>query len=205
MKVISNRKIWLAILLIGAILTAGFLAIKTFIGDVRPVILPPSKDLTEIIEKQEVGDPVDFPLKIASGFKIGVFAKDLGNARDLQFSPGGTLLVSSKKSGKIYALPDTDNDGKADKKIQVLTDLDKPHGLAFHPFDTSQGKQVKLFVAELRKVTRYSWDEENMSAKFEKKILDLPYNGGHSTRSIVINKDGQLFVTIGSSWLLFQI
>lgn len=165
--------------------------VKTYVGDVRPVILPPSKDLTEIIEKQQAGNPVDFPLKIASGFKIGVFAKGLGKARDLQFSTGGTLLVSSKESGKVFALPDVGNDGKADKTVEILRDLDNPHGLAFH--------DGKLFVAELRKVSRYAWNEENLSAKFEKKLFDLPYNGGHSTRSIVIDKEGNLVVTIGSS------
>ena len=165
--------------------------IKNYVGDLRPVLLPPGEDLTEIIEKQAVGDPVDFPLKVASGFKIGVFAKDLGAARDLQFSPGGTLLVSSKNSGTVYALPDKNKDGRADEKTEVLTGLDKPHGIAFYG--------EKIFVAELRKVSRYSWNEKTLAAKFEKKLFDLPYNGGHSTRSIVINSDGDLFVTIGSS------
>jgi len=165
--------------------------IKNYVGDLRPVLLPPGRDLPEIIEKQAVGDPVDFPLKVASGFKIGVFAKDLGAARDLQFSPGGTLLVSSKNSGTVYALPDKNKDGRADEKTEVLTGLDKPHGIAFYG--------EKIFVAELRKVSRYSWNEKTLAAKFEKKLFDLPYNGGHSTRSIVINSDGDLFVTIGSS------
>ena len=165
--------------------------IKNYVGDLRPVLLPPSKDLTEIIEQQKPGDPVDFPLKIASDFKIGIFAKDLGAARDLQISSGGTLLVSSKDSGAVYALPDKNKDGRADEKTEVLTGLDKPHGIAFYG--------EKIFVAELRKVSRYSWNEKTLAAKFEKKLFDLPYNGGHSTRSIVINSDGDLFVTIGSS------
>ena len=165
--------------------------IKNYVGDLRPVLLPPGRDLPEIIEKQAVGDPVDFPLKVASDFKIGIFAKDLGAARDLQISFGGTLLVSLKDSGAVYALPDKDKDGKVDQKVKVLEGLDKPHGIAF-----SGGK---LFVAELRKVSRYSWNEKTLAAKFEKKLFDLPYNGGHNTRSIVINSDGDLFVTIGSS------
>ncbi len=165
--------------------------IKNYVGDLRPVLLPPSKDLTEIIEQQKPGDPVDFPLKIASDFKIGIFAKDLGAARDLQISSGGTLLVSSKDSGAVYALPDKNKDGRADEKTEVLTGLDKPHGIAFYG--------EKIFVAELRKVSRYSWNEKTLAAKFEKKLFDLPYNGGHSTRSIVINSDGDLFVTICSS------
>lgn len=181
------------------VLGVGALLIKTYVGDLRPAILPPKEDLPEIIEKQNTGEGVDFPLEIAGDFKIGVFAKDMGSARDLQFSPGGTLLVSSKESGTVYALPDKNKNGKADEKVEVLTGLDKPHGLAFYPFDTATGKQVKLFVAELRRVSRYSWDEKNLKATFEKKLFDLPYSGGHSTRSVVIDNDGKLFVSIGSS------
>ena len=186
-----KRKIIFAVLLLILSFVVVAFLIRNYVGDLRPIFLPPNKDLTELIEKQNTGDSVDFPLKIASGFKVGVFAKDLGKARDLQFSPGGVLLVSSKDDGDVYALPDKDGDGRADKKVVVLSGLDSPHGLVF-----SGGK---FFVAQLNKVSRYSWDEENLSAKFEKKLFDIPYNGGHSTRSIVIDKDGDLFVTIGSS------
>ena len=186
-----KRKIIFAVLLSILFFIVTAFLIRNYVGDLRPVFLPPSKDLTELIEKQNTGDPVDFPLTIASGFKIGVFAKDLGKARDLQFSPGGVLLVSSKESGIVYALPDKEGDGRADKKVVVLSGLDNPHGLAF-----SGGK---LFVAQLKKVSRYAWNEKNLSAKFEKKLFDLPSNGGHSTRSVEIDGNGNLYITIGSS------
>ena len=40
------------------------------------------------------------------GFSIGVFAKDIANARDFQFSPQGTLLFSKTSVGTITVLPD---------------------------------------------------------------------------------------------------
>ncbi|MDP2720861.1 MAG: PQQ-dependent sugar dehydrogenase [bacterium] len=187
----SKKLLVLGVGIIVLLILSFLWLIKTRVGDIRPIILPPSKDLPKIIEKQNVGEPVDFPLKITGNFKIGIFAKDLGAARDLQVSPEGTLLVSLKNSGTIYALPDKDKDGKADQKIKVLEGLDKPHGLAFH--------NGKLFVAELRRVSRYFWNEKSLSAKFEKKLFDLPYNGGHSTRSIVVDRGGKIFVSIGSS------
>ena len=186
-----RKKIIFSIFLFILFFVVSAFLIRNYLGDLRPVFLPPSKDLIKLIEKQNTGDQVDFPLKITSGFRIGVFAKDLGKARDLQFSPGGVLLVSSKESGIVYALPDEDGDGRADKKVVVLSGLDNPHGLSFN--------SGKLFVAELKKVSRYKWDEKNLKAVFEKKLFDLPDNGGHSTRSIDIDKDGNLFVTIGSS------
>lgn len=186
-----KKKLVSAIFLVVLFFIAAAFLVRNYVGDLRPILLPPSKDLTELIEKQNTGDSVDFPLKIPSGFKIGVFTKDLGKARDLQFSPGGVLLVSSKESGIVYALPDKDGDGKADSKVVVLAGLDNPHGLAFHA--------GKLFVTELKKVSRFTWDEDKLKAVFEKKLFDLPSNGGHSTRSIEVGKDGDLFVTIGSS------
>lgn len=186
-----KRKIIFAVLLSILFFVVAAFLVRNYVGDLRPVFLPPSRDLTELIETQNTGDPVDLPLKITSSFKIGVFAKDLGKARDLQFSPGGVLLVSSSEGGIVYALPDKKGDGKADKKVVVLSGLDNPHGLAF-----SDGK---LFIAELKKVSRYEWDEKNLNAKFEKKLFDLPSNGGHSTRSLEIDRDGNLYVTIGSS------
>ena len=124
------------------------------LGDVRPAILPPSKDITKIIEEREqaqktkaqIGEPVDFPLKLPPGFEVGVFAKKLGSARDLEFSPGGTLLVSIPASGKVIALPDKNNDGKADEAKEVITLLRRPHGIVFH--------DKKLFVAEETRVVR---------------------------------------------------
>lgn len=133
-----------------------------------------------------------FPLSLPETFEIGVFAEKLGNPRDLEFSPKGTLLASITNSGKIVALPDADHDGVTDKTVELLTKLNKPHGLAF--FDG------KLFVAEETRVTRYLWDEEKLMATLEKEIIKLPGSqGGHFTRSIVFNKQGQLFITIGST------
>lgn len=188
-KYLSKRVLIILLLIIISVIIWVF--IKNRFGDIRPAILPPKNTLTKISEQQETGEKVDFPLKIAAGFKIGIFAKDLGAARDLQFSPGGVLMVSSPSRGKVYALTDKNNDGKADKLVTVLNGLDEPHGLAFY--------RGKLFVAELTKVGRYFWDEKNLAAKRDKILFSLPYNGGHHTRSLAISSYGQLFVSIGSS------
>ena len=161
------------------------------VGDIRPAIFPPKEDLTESIENYKVGDQVPFPLQIASSFKIGVFAKDLDKARDLEFSPGNTLLVSDPSSGKVVALPDKNKDGRADIVKEIVTGLNKPHGLAFY--------RSYFYVAELTRISRYKWDEQSLTAMFDRELFAVPYNGGHSTRSLVIDKDGNLFVTIGSS------
>lgn len=171
--------------LFGLLVIGSLLFIKQKVGDVRPAILPPTKDVGS------VGDPLDFPLKVPEGFRIGIFAKGLGTARDLEVSSKGTLFVSIPSQGRIVALPDRDGDGRADEVKNVLTNLQRPHGIAFY--------NEKLFVAEETRVVRYLFEEETLTAKEEKILFPLPTGGNHVTRSLAFNKQGRLFVTIGST------
>lgn len=170
-----------------------FLIITAFI--LAPTIKKRTEDVQtkpETKMEQKVGENVDF-LKISSNFTIGIFAKSLGGgARDLEFSPEGILLVSVPSLGKVMALPDKNGDGVADEIKDILIGLDKPHGLAF--FDG------KLYVAEVTQVSRYNWDGTLLEASQDRILFSLPYiNPGHSTRSIAFNKNGEMFISIGSS------
>lgn len=151
--------------------------------------VPPSASLHFISPK--IGDKRAGNLELPVGFQLGIFAEKLGNPRDLAWSPGSTLLVSIPKDGKVLALPDKNNDGVADEMISVISGLNKPHGLAF--------KDNLLFIAELTRVIRFTWDENALTAANAKTLITLPYQGGHDTRSLVFNKKGDLFVSLGSS------
>src|ERR1051326_1003358 len=49
-------------------------------------------------------------LKLPAGFNIEVFASGVGNARTLRVDDKGTVFVSSRTLGRVYAL--VDKDGK---------------------------------------------------------------------------------------------
>ena len=168
----------ISILIVGAL---GFV-LKNRIGDIRPAILPPAERSTSSEPQKNVEIQQNFPIDISNDPGVSIFAKDLGAPRDLEFSPGGTLLVSIPSQGKIVSLPDVKN---------IITGLSKPHGLAFF--------EGKLFVAEEQKVVRYSWDEENLEAIKEKELFKLPKGGNHVTRTIAFDKSGKMFVSIGST------
>ncbi len=125
------------------------------------------------------------------GFLLGVFAKDLGSPRDLQLSPGGVLLASIPAQNRVVALPDRNNDGIADQVVDIVKDLRNPHGIAFF--------NGKLFIAEETSIKRYLWDESDLVATFDKELFNLPQGGNHVTRSIIFDKKGALYVSIGSS------
>ena len=137
------------------------------------------------------GERPSTPLTLPKDFEIRVFQKNLNGVRDLQFSPGGTLLVSEPKLGRVLALPDRDKDGKADEIIVVIDGLNNPHGLAFY--------NQWLYVAEETKVTRYTFDEEDLTAKEGKDLISLPPGGRHKTRSIALDSKGKMYISIGST------
>src|SRR5687768_16929677 len=53
-------------------------------------------------------------LKLPHGFSISVYAQDLGRPRMLATGPDGTIYVTRRQPGDVLALPDKNNDGKAD-------------------------------------------------------------------------------------------
>jgi glucose/arabinose dehydrogenase len=119
------------------------------------------------------------------------YVTGLQKPRDLQFTPGGTLLVSLLGEGQVVAIWGKSADGKATNQQIVLSHLHNPHGLAI--------ANGKLFVAEQTVLNRYAWNEETKTAVFEKKLFDLPAGGRHITRSVVIDESGKLYLTIGST------
>jgi glucose/arabinose dehydrogenase len=133
----------------------------------------------------------DISLQLPPGFTVHVFATGLGNPRVLKFSPGGTLLVSDPTNNKIIALPDSNHQGAATEKKITINSGNHIHGLAFYG--------GKLFVAEVNRVVRYSWDEKNLQASFEKVLFALPNNNDHNNRTITFDRSGRMYVSVGST------
>lgn len=162
------------------------------VGELRPAVLPPSQNLADIIENKNL-ESVNFPLKVPPGFEIGLYAKNLGKARGLALTNDGTILVTSMSptDSKVYALPDRNKDGRADEVKEIISGLKNAHGIAIN--------EGKLYVAEQTAVNRYNLDEQNLVATFDKKLFDLPLGGNHVTRTLQFDKNGKLYVSIGSS------
>ncbi len=180
----------LAVLFLGGVVfgvgAIGKSWVKQNVGDLGPALSPIRQNPPQV-----AGEAID-QLTLPEGFQVTLFSSAAPGARDLQFSPDGTLLVSLRTQGKVIALPDTNADGQADSVVEVLTGLKNPHGLVF--------RDGKLFVAEERQVSRYTWDESELTATLEKKIVDLPSGGaGHFTRSLVFDSQGNLYISIGST------
>jgi glucose/arabinose dehydrogenase len=127
--------------------------------------------------------------ELPKGMAMTLYASGLSGPRDLEWV-GDTLLVSEPSQGKVIALTDSDLDGRAEVK-DLIVSLNKPHGLAYH--------KGWLFVAEETALNRYTMSPISLEIKFDRKLFDLPKGGRHTTRSIDIDIQGKIFVTIGST------
>lgn len=133
------------------------------------------------------------------GFSLSTYASNLGKPRVIEFDPNGNMLVSIPSQGRVAVLPDTNKDGKSDRRINILSGLRSPHGLALRCSATST---CDLYVAETHQLSVYKYDPKTIRATGKRKLLSLPSGGGHVTRSLLLTREENrdvLLVSVGSS------
>ena len=141
-------------------------------------------------------------LTVPSGFVISSFAKGVTGARVISFAPDGVLLVSETSQGKVVALPDKNDDGKADEIVTVVSGLKQPHGMAFRCTDPNNPSVCALYIAETDSVSQFEYDPVNFKATGKKKLVDLPSGGRHFTRTLLFMpspNENTLLISVGSS------
>jgi len=161
---------------------------------------PPLVDNQISMSKVDINCPPGFrappfnqprALNAPTGTRVSVFRSGLEGVRWLAFSPKGELFASRPRAGEVVRLIDDDRDGYAEQLQLIASGLDKPHGLAFDGPD--------LIVAG--ETTLYRLVNASGPALPEIKELsrDIPGGGGHWTRSVVLDDQRRIYVSIGSS------
>lgn len=131
-------------------------------------------------------------LTLPVGFKASGVDAGLTSPRFMAIGPNGTIFVTGMNGGQVYALPDSNADGAADK-IEVWAEgLRQPNGLAFH--------DGYLYVGETHQIVRFKIGSDGTrQGDSETVISDLPTGSGHWTRTVGFDADGKLFISVGSS------
>src|SRR6266496_3715694 len=117
-------------------------------------------------------------LVLPPGFSIAPYADSVPDARSLALGDRGTVFVGSRDAGVVYALRDTNRDGKADEVFPVLQSLGVPNGVAF--------RDGALYVAEVSRILRYDSIETRLRRPpAPVDVTDrLPREGHHGWRYI---------------------
>ena len=136
-------------------------------------------------------------LVLPPGFCAVVVAKDVGLARHMAVRPNGDLYVAINNSrngetlGAVLALRDTDGDGRAD--IQQRFGPTGGNGVLWH--------NGQLFFAPNDRVLRYSFSGNSLlpNGNSTTVVQNLPADGDHVSKTIVVGPGGWLYVNIGSA------
>jgi glucose/arabinose dehydrogenase len=131
-------------------------------------------------------------LKLPEGFEISIFADSVVNARSLAYSPSGTLFVSTRSEGNVYALQDTDGDYIVDKRYTILQGGNMPNGVAFRDGD--------LYIAEVNRILKISDIESKLDHPGTPEIVydKYPTDKHHGWKYIAFGPNGKLYVPVGA-------
>jgi len=129
-------------------------------------------------------------IKLPPGFQIEVFAEGVKNARSMALGDQGTLFVSTRSAGNVYAVK---HDGrKATQVVTIARGLNMPNGVAM--------KDGALFVAEVDKVWRYDAIEASLANPPRPALVygTFPADKHHGWKFIRFGPDGWLYVPVGA-------
>jgi glucose/arabinose dehydrogenase len=147
-------------------------------------------------------DALPWPLLAPPGFRVRLYARDLGEVRSVTFSPSGVPYVTimnrkERDAGQVLALPDVDGDGRADRAIVVASGIDRAHGIVF--------RDGQLYAASVGEVYHLIDADGDMVAESRETLVSgIPAEGDHWARPITFDREGNLYVAVGSTCNMCQ-
>jgi glucose/arabinose dehydrogenase len=132
--------------------------------------------------------PVD-KIKLPQGFKAELWAHGIGNARAMTWGDKGTLFVSSRVAGNVYAV--VDKGGRREVKT-IAKGLNMPNGVAF--------RNGTLYVAEVSRITKMVGIEDKLDNPPAMEVVYdiLPRDLPHGWKYLAFGPDGKLYFNIGA-------
>lgn len=138
--------------------------------------------------------PDNAGLKLPPGFCAGVFADSLRGARHMWVAPNGDVWVSQqtgRDAGGVWILRDANHDGKAETRVKFASGFNSSEVTMFDGY---------IYAENHAGVLRFPYKSGSLdtAASRETVVEDLPSGGDHFTKTFAIDKDGTLYVDIGS-------
>jgi glucose/arabinose dehydrogenase len=133
-----------------------------------------------------------FVPRVPEGFSATLYASGFEDPRWLAVAPSGDLFLADSAAGRIVVLRPP-SDGREPERELFVEGLTLPFGIAF--------SDRHVYVASTDQVARYPYDSRTSKRRGPaESLLALPGGGynQHWTRSILIDRHGRLFVSVGS-------
>src|SRR5499433_3043078 len=132
--------------------------------------------------------PVD-KIKVPPGFKASLWAHGINNARVMTWGEKGTLFVSSRVAGNVYAVLDK---GSEREVKTIAKGLNLPNGIAF--------KDGTLYIAEVSRITKMVGIEDKLDNPPTMEVVydTLPKDLPHGWKYLAFGPDGKLYFNIGA-------
>lgn len=131
-------------------------------------------------------------LQLPPGFEVEIYSDDVPDARSLALGPQGTVFVSTRQEGSIYALVDDSGDQRADRRVTIVRGMNMPNGIAFRGGD--------LYVAAVDRVWRFRDIENRLDDPPEAELVSdaYPSDWHHGWKFIAFGPDERLYIPIGA-------
>lgn len=131
-------------------------------------------------------------LHLPDGFTISVYADNLPNARSLALGDNGVVFVGTGAKGNVYAVQDSNNDGMAEQRHIIASNLNMPNGVAY--------KDGSLYVAEINRIIRFDHITQQL-ANLPKPVVvydQFPSDKHHGWKYLRFGPDNKLYTAVGA-------
>lgn len=158
-----------------------------------PKLPPPFHTPSATNRARPVERPEGAKLTIPKGFSIAEFAGGFQRPRYMILGPSNEVLLSdSMNDGSVFALIDTNKDGKVDDRKEILKGLDRPYGLLL--------LKDYLYVGETTSLKRYKYNPRTFAVSAGEEIFNMKeFGSGHWTRSLTTDRKSEaIYLGIGS-------
>ena len=120
---------------------------------------------------------------------MSLWASGINNARVMTWGDKGTLFVSSRVAGNVYAIVDK---GSTREVKTIAKGLNLPNGIAF--------RNGALYVAEIHRITRMDGIEDKLDSPPPMTVVydTLPKDAPHGWKYLAFGPDGKLYFNIGA-------
>lgn len=131
-------------------------------------------------------------ISLPEGFEISLYSDRVPGARSIARGDEGTIFVSTRGEGRIYALTDRNGDYTADVVNVIYRGGRMPNGIAFRDGD--------LYIADIGRILVLRNVESNLDNPPEPEVLyeGLPTDRAHGWKYIDFGPDGMLYVPVGA-------